>query len=260
LAHVAIDSEEGIVALEGNLREFSLADMFRLLDKGGKSGTLHVTGRRSEGIVCFRDGQIFYASASIQREAMGKRLTRAGIISEKQLRQAQGLMKIQKRDKADRKLGQILVDEGYVDSEVLEALVSEQVTDALFELLRWDEGELRFEAEEHRTDVDLGLALRVDDAVAEAEKRLEAWERIREKIPSLDTCFEMSASPGLKPMDIHLKPREWMLLCYLHGSKSVSELATLSGYNDFDTARTLYGMYTGGLVEKVEPAGEQTSD
>jgi hypothetical protein len=246
------------VALEGNLKEFSLVDMFRLLEKGEKSGTLHITGRKSEGIVCFRDGRIFYASASIQREAMGKKLVRAGIISEKQLRQAQGLMKIQKQ--ADRKLGQILVDEGYVDSEVLENLVAEQVTDAFFELLRWEEGELRFEADEYRVDVDLGLTLPIEEAVADAEKRMEAWERIKERIPSVDTCFQMSATPGFKPMDIHLKPREWMLLCYLHGAKTVSELASLTGYNEFDTARTLYGMFTGGLIEKVEPAGDEATD
>jgi hypothetical protein len=248
------------VALEGNLRDFSLADMFRLLDKGSKSGTLHVTTRDSEGIVCFRDGEIFYASASTQREPTGKKLTRAGIITEKQLRQAQGLMKIQKRDKADRKLGQILVDEGYVEPGVLENLVSEHVTDALFVMLRWDDGELRFEADEHRADVDIGFSLAVEKAVTETEKHLEAWERIREKVPSLDTQFEMSSTPGQKPADIHLKPREWMLLCFMHGPKSVSELAQLTGYNDFDTAKTLYTMFAGGLIEKVESVEEHVTD
>ena len=248
------------MALEGNLKDFSLSDMFRLLDSGSKSGTLHVTGPEGDGIVCFKAGQVFYASTSPQREPIGKRLTRAGIISEKQLRQAQGLMKIQKRDKADRKLGQILVDEGYLESEILESFIAEQITDALFELLRWEEGELRFEAEEMCADVDLGLSLPVDQAVADAEKRLEAWNRIREKIPSMDTRYAMSSQPGQKPMDIHLKPREWMLLCYLHGSRSVSELVELTGYNDFETARTLYGMYVGGLIEEVGPAGEPLAD
>jgi hypothetical protein len=241
----------GIVALEGNLKDFSLADMFRLLAKGAKSGTLHVTTRNSEGIVCFRDGEIFYASASTQREATSKRLTRAGIITDKQLRQAQGLMKIQKRDKANRKLGQILIDEGYVESAILEEFVGEQVTDALFVMLRWDDGELRFEADEHRADVDLGLSMRVDKAVADAETRLDAWSHIQDKIPSMDTRFAMSPAPGQKSMEIHLKPREWMLLCFMHGPRSVAELVKLTGYNDFETAKTLYGMATGGLIEEV---------
>ncbi|HEY5540681.1 MAG TPA: DUF4388 domain-containing protein [Coriobacteriia bacterium] len=248
------------MALEGNLKDFSLADMFRLLVSGSKSGTLHVTGPEGEGIVCFKAGQIFYASTSPQCEPMDTRLTRAGIISEKQLRQAQGLMKIQKRDKADRKLGQILVDEGYLEAEILENFIAEPITDALFDVLRWDEGELRFEAEENCADVDLGLSLPVDRAVADAEKRIEAWDRIRDTIPSMDTRFAMSSSPGEKRMEIHLKPREWMLLCYLHGSRSVRELVDLTGYDDFETANVLCSMYAGGLIEKVGPAGEPLAE
>ena len=53
-------------------------------------------------------------------------------------------------------------------------------------------------------------------------------------------------------MEIHLKPREWMLLCYLHGGRSVTELAELTGYNDFETAKILYGMYAAGLIERID--------
>jgi hypothetical protein len=51
-----------------------------------------------------------------------------------------------------------------------------------------------------------------------------------------------------------------MLLCYLHGGRSVRELVDLTGYNDFETARILYGMYAGGLIEKVGPAGERLAE
>lgn len=248
------------VALEGNLRDFSLTDMFRLLQTGSKTGTLHVDRESTEGIVCFRDGQVYHASTGGTREPVGKRLARAGIISEKQLRQAQGLMKIQKKDKADRKLGQILIDEGYLESAVLESFVRETVSDALFDLMRWEDGALRFEPDECSADADLGLTVPVEGVLADAGKRLEMWNRIKEKIPSLDTRFAMSGSPGGKSGDIHLKPREWMLLCYLHGSRSVSELVELAGYSDFDTARILYGMYASGLIEKVGPAGERLED
>lgn len=246
------------MALEGNLKDFSLTDMFRLLKGGSKTGTLHIENGESEGLVCFRDGDACFASSGGAREPVGKRLTRGGIISEKQLRQAQGLMKIQKKDKATRKLGQILVDEGYLDASVLEGFVRDQVSSALFDLLRWEEGELRFEADESCGDADLGITIPIDSALQDASKRLELWNRIREKIPSLDVRFAIAAGPGGKSIDIHLKPKEWTLLCHLHGGKSVRELVEASGYSDFDTARILYGMYAGGLVEKVGPSGERT--
>ncbi|MDZ4169869.1 MAG: DUF4388 domain-containing protein [Coriobacteriia bacterium] len=248
------------MALEGNLKDFSLSDMFRLLQTGSKTGTLHIDRSSAHGIVCFRDGQVYHANSTGSSEAVGKRLVRAGVVSEKQLRQAQGLMKIQKRDKAERKLGQILVDEGYLEAEVLESFVRDTVSDALFDLMRWEDGELRFEPDETVAAADLGITVPVDGALTDAAKRLELWNRICEKIPSLDTRFSMSGTPGGKSGEIHLKPREWMLLCYLHGSRSVRELVELTGYSDFDTAKILYGMYAGGLIEKVGPAGERLED
>lgn len=248
------------VALEGNLKDFSLADVFRLLQTGAKTGVLHVDRDTVHGAVGFRDGQVYHADAGGPSEAISKRLARSGVVSEKQLRQAQGLMKIQKKDKANRRLGQILVDEGYLESSVLEEFIRAQVSDRLFELMRWDEGEIRFEPDEVLADADLGIAVAVDGALADASRRLEMWDRIKEKIPSLDTRFAMSGGPAGKSTDIHLKPREWMLLCYLHGSRSVRELVELTGYGDFDTARVLYGMYANGLIEKVSPSGERVRD
>ena len=135
------------MALEGNLKDFSLADMFRLLAVGLEDRA-RCTSRApdGEGIVCFREGRVFFASSNWTASRSAKRLVKAGVISEKQLRQALGLMKIQKKDKAGRRLGQILVDEGYLDAQVLEDFIREQINDALFDLLRWEEGDAALRA------------------------------------------------------------------------------------------------------------------
>lgn len=240
------------MALEGNLRDFSLTDMFRLLETGRKTGALHMERPGESGAVCFRDGRIISVVLGEGREPMGKRLVRAGLISEKQLRQALGLQKIQKKEKADRRLGQILVDEGYLEAQVLESFVGDQIGETLFDLFRWEEGELRFEPDETVESEDIGISVSVDSVLGDVQRRIEQWERIREKIPGTDARFAISGAPGDKAAEIHLKPREWMLLCYLHGGRSVHELAEFTGYTEFETAKVLYGMYAGGLIERVE--------
>ncbi|MBE0475874.1 MAG: DUF4388 domain-containing protein [Coriobacteriia bacterium] len=239
------------MALEGNLRDFSLPDMFRLLASGRKTGTLYMENGEATGKVCFDSGRVFFASSNWNRESLGRRLARAGVISEKQLRQALGLQKIQKKEKAGRRLGQILVDEGYLEAKVLESFIQEQINDTLFDLFRWEEGQLRFEPEDTCEEEDIGISVSVENVIMESSRRLELWNRIRQKIPTLETEFVMAAGPGDKSMEIHLKPKEWMLLCYLHGGRSVRELAQLTGYNDFETAKILFGMYSAGLIEKA---------
>ncbi len=242
------------MALEGNLRDFSIADMFRLLASGRKTGVLYLERSDAQGKVCFKKGRVFFASSNWHRESLGRRLVKAGVISEKQLRQALGLQKIQKKEKAERRLGQILVDEGYLDGRVLESFIQEQINDTLFDLFRWDDGELRFEPEESCDDEDIGIAVSVENIIMEASRRLELWDRIKQKIPSLETEFVMASAPGDKSMEIHLKPREWMLLCYLHDGRTVRELVDLTGYNDFEASKILYGMYAAGLIERLGDA------
>ncbi len=244
------------MALEGNLKDFSLEEMFRLLASGDKTGTLYMENEEAQGKVCFKKGRVFFASSNWNRESLGRRLVKAGVITEKQLRQALGLQKIQKKEKADRRLGQILVDEGYLEEKVLEDFIREQINDTLFDLFRWENGELRFEAEETCEEEDIGIAVSVENAIMEASRRLELWSKIREKIPSLDTAFIMASAPGDKSMEIHLKPKEWMLLCYLHSGRTVRELTELTGYNDFETAKILYGMFAAGLIEKLGTSDE----
>jgi hypothetical protein len=247
---------EALLALEGNLKDFSIADMFRLLASGRKTGTLYLERPDAQGKVCFKKGRVFFASSNWHRESLGRRIVKVGVISEKQLRQALGLQKIQKKEKADRRLGQILVDEGYLDAKVLENFIQDQINDTLFDLFRWEDGQLRFEADEPCEDEDIGISVSVENIIMESSRRLELWGRIKQKIPSLETEFVMASAPGDKSMEIHLKPKEWMLLCYLHGGRSVSDLVQMTGYNDFETARILYGMYSAGLIEKIGDGAE----
>jgi len=239
----------GHVALEGTLQDFSLADVFRLIAAGKKTGTLYLEQDSARGRVCFRDGRIFFASSSEAQDSLGRRLVRAHVITDKQLRQALGLQKIQKKEKASRRLGQILVDEGYIDDAVLESFIQEQISDTLFDLFRWEEGSMRFEADDSGAEEDIGISTPVEAVITEAAQRLEQWSKIGVRIPSVDTPFVMAAGPGENLAEIRVKPREWMLLCFMHGGCGIRGLAEDTGYTVFETGRVLHDMLASGLVE-----------
>ena len=148
-----------------------------------------------------------------------------------------------------RRLGQILVDEGYITEKVLEAFVQEQIQDTIFDLMRWDEGEFDFEVLPEVVDEDIGLSVSIENIVMEGSRRLEEWTRIKKKIPSMDIVFKMATAPGEGTFEISLKPIEWNLLLLVDGTRSVAELATETNRTDFEVARIMYGLFSAGLLE-----------
>ncbi|MDI6844367.1 MAG: DUF4388 domain-containing protein [Anaerosomatales bacterium] len=235
------------MALRGNLRDFSLPDVFQLVQLSKKTGVLRIKRSDAEGSIWFRDGEVFFAQSDWNREPLGQRLVNAGRITPSALAKA---IEIRSQEPAGgRRLGQILVDEGYITQPVLEAFVQEQIQDTIFDLMRWDEGEFNFEILPEVVDEDIGLSVSVENIVMEGSRRIEEWNRIKKKVPSMDMVFKMATAPGEGTFEISLKPTEWNLLLLTDGTRSVAELARDLGKTDFEVARVIYGLFSAGLLE-----------
>jgi len=236
------------MALRGNLRDFSLPDVFQLVTFSRKTGVLRITREGgAQGSVWFRDGDVFFASSNWHKELLGERLVRSQRITPQALKRALQLRG--EEPETGRRLGQILVDEGYITDKVLEAFVQEQIQDTIFDLMRWDEGDFDFEAMPDVVDEDIGLVVSIENVVMEGSRRLEEWNRIRKKIPSMEVVFKMATAPGEGTFEISLKPTEWQLLLLIDSTRSVSDLASETGRTDFEVARVLYGLFSAGLLE-----------
>lgn len=235
------------MALRGNLRDFSLPDVFQLVTLSGKSGVLRIERADAQGSVWFRDGEVFFAQSDWHREPLGTRLVAAGKITPSGLVKALDIQRAEQP--SGRRLGEILVDEGFTSDKVLEAFVQEQIQDTIFDLFRWDEGDFGFEMLESAPDEDIGLSVSIENIVMEGSRRLEEWTRIKKKIPSMEIVFKMATAPGEGTFDISLKPVEWNLLLKVDGTRAVAELAREIGRTDFEVARIIYGLFSAGLLE-----------
>ncbi len=236
------------MALRGNLKDFSLPDVFQLVTFSKKTGVLRI--RRAdgaEGSVWFRDGDVFFAQSNWHGEPLGERLVHANRITPSALSKALNM----RADEPDggRRLGEILVEEGYITDKVLEAFVQEQIQDTIFDLMRWDEGDFDFELLPDVVDEDIGLSVSIENVIMEGSRRLEEWTRIKKKIPSMDIVFKMATAPGEGTFEISLKPIEWNLLLLVDGTRSVSQLARETNRTDFEVARIMYGLFSAGLLE-----------
>ncbi|MDA3936797.1 MAG: DUF4388 domain-containing protein, partial [Actinomycetota bacterium] len=233
------------MALRGNLKDFSLPDVFQLVTFSKKTGVLRIKrADEAMGSVWFREGEVFFAESNWHREPLGERLVAASKITPSALGRALGIR--QGEGESGRRLGQILVDEGYITDKVLEAFVQEQIQDTIFDLMRWDEGDFDFELLPEVVDEDIGLSVSIENVIMEGSRRLEEWERIKKKVPSMGVVFKMATAPGEGTFEISLKPIEWELLLLVDGTRSVSELAAETNRTDFEVTRIIYGQFSPG--------------
>src|SRR5450759_410496 len=231
--------------LKGGLREFSLPDLFQLIHFGKKNGTLVITNGDSKGYVCFRNGNIFFATHNWRRPPLGERLVQAGMVTDEQVHEA---LDLQRASSKEQRLGNILCELGYLSRESLEVFVEEQIRDAVSNLLRWTEGEFDFDPDEIFPEEDIGLSMSTEDLILEDSRRMDEWYQLEKKVPSLDSVFKMIKEPGKDASDMNLTSDEWLVLYHIDGESAVRDIVEKSGQSVLVTCRALYGLVTTGLV------------
>lgn len=233
--------------LKGTLEEFALADIFRLLSWAKKTGKLDVVRSAGSGKIFFRDGEVYYAESSISREPLGQKLIRSGLLTEGQLVKA-----LDQNASSGERVGQILVDNGWVAPEQLQAALRQQIEDAVFDLLRWELGEFQYD-QGVEADIEVQISVSVENLIIEASRRLDELEVIERKIPSELAILKMSNKPPEGAAEINITPDEWRMLVLVDGTRTVHEIAKLVGMDDFGALRGLYGLVSAGLVEVILP-------
>ena len=234
--------------LEGSLDAFSLPDIFQLLSFTKKSGGLHLARATTHGCVYFRDGAVTGASSDDGRQALARRLVATVAIGDAELNAA-----VERAAVNGIGVARALLDAGAVDLDFLRNLVAEQAVDAVFDLLRWTEGDFSFTVDEPGPD-DVGFALGVEPLVNDARSRLESWDHACRVIPSPETVL---ALPVALREDLHVTRGEWAMLALVDGSRNVADLVALAGRGDYAVVSQLAALIERGLVSVRTPDAEE---
>lgn len=231
----------------GKFDIFSLSEVLQLLHMGKKTGTLDTWNEFDERKIYFYDGNIIFAEAVKYKEKIGDILVKSRAINDIQLAKA---LKIQRTSRTGKKIGEILIEAGFITERKLIEGITRQIEESIFQLFDWESGHFRFEEKNiSPEDVEFNLNISIQNIIMEGTRRIDEMDRIREVVPSLDIVLNLNPNADEETTNINLNPNEWKVLSLIDGQKTGSDIALITGFSEFDLCKIVYSLVTVGMVQ-----------
>jgi hypothetical protein len=238
------------MALVGNIRDFGLSDFLYLVDRGYKTGGLHLTHEQETALLFFEKGKLVLASRKPGDE-QSDLLVRLGLMNQVQLDTARQSLTARGNGAT---LMQVIIDQQIADQEQLQTGLMTHTEESVYGLFGWPEGEFRFE-QNQRPAADsptMPVPVSVENLIMEGVRRIDEWGRIKDRIPSTDMIVKFIDQPGEKAKGVKLAAEEWRIFARINGKDSLAEIAQKTSLSDFDVCRIVYGFLTAGLVDVMK--------
>ncbi len=251
------DLVDGLVALpsRGSLAAVSFPALLRLLHGRAFSGRLLLRRDSITKTVVFDDGYPVFARSSAAHDRLGELLLREGRLDAEQL---EALMEEQREDR--RRLGALLVEHGVVKRGEIFPLVRRHVLDILYSLFAWTNGEFELEAGQ-ADDERIRLEQHPAALIVEGVRRKVGYELLVSKLGGPDTRVRLREGAQGRLADAQLEPDEAELCGLLFGEQSIGGLVSLELVDELRCYQLVYALQLLGFAvvrgEGVEvPYGE----
>lgn len=238
------------MALLGNIRDFGLSDFLYLVDRGYKTGCLHLSRSGDVASLFFDKGKLVTATRNSTVLPSADLLISKGKLTPQQ---AQEAIQIQRND-SGANVAHVLVELNFVSRDDLQRVLQQHIEESVYTLFGWPEGDFRFEQNQRPDPESLVMPspLPVEHLIMEGVRRIDEWGRIRDRIPSNDMVVKFVDQPGEKAKGINLAPEEWRVFARINGKDSLAEISRKTNLSDFDVSRIVYGFLTAGLVDVLK--------
>ncbi|MCL6538292.1 MAG: DUF4388 domain-containing protein, partial [Acidothermus sp.] len=239
--------EEVATVLKGDLSSVPLPEVLTGLAEQQATGCLHVVDDGGdEALVYFKNGLVYAVAVPGRRPQLGARLISSNVLVPEDLAEA---LEVQRTELQGWRLGELLVHLGFVEREVVEAFVLEQVRDGFTDLMGWTSGKWRFRKGE-KTREDVAPPSSVAELLAEAARRREAWAEVVAAVHGPNAVPILSPRGG--EAHVTLDPDTWSLLCKIDGERTVADLARECGFTLLEAGSIIRNLVQAGLVDVEE--------
>jgi hypothetical protein len=245
------------MSLQGQLRDFGVADVFQLIAQQRKTGMLEVEQGGKVYEVYFDQGAVVRARPREKQShaAFAEFLVRTGAVSEPALADALRL-----QEETFEPLPNLLIQAEAVSSDDLERIGKLITDEIIFELFLLEDG--RFEFTPRTVDAEPGdEAVGAEQVLLDALRMQDEWEQVRVRIPD----FERVPTPGVDIEEFRNRRAEAQsasgvsaeglerLFTLSDGRQSARRVIDLSQLGTFRGGRGLAGLCAVGMLRLEVP-------
>ncbi len=265
------------MALEGTIKDFGLPDIFQLIGLQRKTGILTLKSEKETVTVTFENGMVVMADSSAKRleDRLGSVLVKQGKLSKDKLEEA-----LQTQKATLQRLGHILVTANYITGKDLKDAIQVQVSQIVFKVFRWREGEYHF-APSDTVDYDRENVnpMSADFILMEGIRMVDEWPIIEKKIPSMDIVLRSVVDPSMIEVGggeeaedafaglggggdakrtaasstnkIRLTAEEERIYRKVDGTRTVQAIIDATGIGEFEVCRVLFDLLNRNIISTV---------
>jgi hypothetical protein len=230
------------MALQGNLRDFSVPEILQLLGGQKKTGCLTMEWNTERAMVYLQEGQIVSTRSpgNSREDSLLAFLRKVHRLSEEQYL---GLVAIQKE--SNRHAEELLLTGGYVDATELTEYVERLILDDLMHLVRWENGTYSFDPNNrwpHTPLVKMGL----EPSLIEASRRVDEQKRF---VSVFKDPYRLVSVRDLPDPSEAVSEAERDLFGIIDGQHTVEEVVKSAPLGEYETYETLHRMLEAKWIE-----------
>ncbi|TAL23515.1 MAG: DUF4388 domain-containing protein [Nitrospirae bacterium] len=243
------------IPLKGNIRDYSFPKMLVQLNRKRVTGTLSVSMPHFTKKIYLIKGDAVFASSSYEDDRLGEMLLKAGKITVEQYDKSVEILKATKK-----RQGAILVELGYLTPKDLFWGVKYQVKEIIYSLFQLEEGGFELTDGNVPTHEVITLKMSMGNLIYEGVKKIDSWTRIRQEMPDTGIVLKLSEDPLSLFQDVELSPNDKKILPMIDGTRTLKEIVDSSWTNSFEAMKTIYVLWSIGILEEKKGAQREIKE
>lgn len=231
------------MAISGDLSEFSLPELFQILDRGSKSGRLVISTPNGAYSVWLYQGRIIAASAPNDQCSLHHLLPSAGIITERVAQKLGSLCPV------NEPLGVCLKRQGLLAPNQLANLFRKQLQVGVYRLFELAEGKFRFDAGAELPYSGMtGMSKGALDVAIEAMRHVHVSSSKVMDLPHADTTI---CRTSLELPMVKLSSLEWSIVEISVQPRSIKDIRGSLNEDLLEIRKACTRLLQFGLIEEV---------